>query len=182
MSKRTKAVNAKPRSPRDFYRTPMKAVEPLLPHLAPGTRFVDPCAGDGAMADFLEAHGHACVTAYDIRPLQRQRSTMPQPPTVVAVRKLDMFKELPPSLLCISNPPWSQLKRILDGFGDAWWLLASDWKETRWAQPYLKRCSKIVAVGRVGWMGNKKTGYDNADWYRIHDHDLPHHPAFINDW
>lgn len=178
MSKRTKAINAKPRSPRDFYRTPMRAVEPLLSHLAPGTRFVDPCAGDGAMAGYLQMHGHVCVTAYDIRPIASPLHAA----HVVQVRKLDMFKEAPPSLLAISNPPWSQVSRILDTFGDAWWLLSSDWKETRWAQPYLKRCSKIVAVGRVGWMGNNKTGYDNADWYRFHDHDLPHHPAFINDW
>lgn len=35
------------RAPRDLYPTPLEAVRPLLPHLAPATRYVEPCAGDG---------------------------------------------------------------------------------------------------------------------------------------
>ena len=41
------------RRPNDYYPTPESAVGPLLPHLAPATRFIEPCAGDGALIDHL---------------------------------------------------------------------------------------------------------------------------------
>ena len=53
----------------DYYRTwDPRAVAALLPHLLPGTRFVEPCAGDGVLADQLEAAGHECMFASDIEP------------------------------------------------------------------------------------------------------------------
>jgi hypothetical protein len=36
-----------PRIPQDSYPTPAEAVAPLLPHLEPGSRFFEPCAGEG---------------------------------------------------------------------------------------------------------------------------------------
>ena len=39
------------RKPRDFYPTPMEAVEPLLPHLPEGFKFAEPCAGNGALVE-----------------------------------------------------------------------------------------------------------------------------------
>ena len=33
---------------KDAYDTPPKAVLPLLPHLHPGIRFIEPCGGKGA--------------------------------------------------------------------------------------------------------------------------------------
>ena len=52
------------RIPRDAYDTPPEAVKALLAHLKPGTRFIEPCAGRGA----LEAAGHVCVGACDVEP------------------------------------------------------------------------------------------------------------------
>lgn len=43
------------RKPRDLYETPPEAVQPLLPHLCPQTRFIEPCAGAGALVDALQA-------------------------------------------------------------------------------------------------------------------------------
>ena len=57
-----------PRIPRDAYPTPVKAVLPLLPFLAPATRFIEPCAGDGALSRHLEQHAHVCLSAFDIEP------------------------------------------------------------------------------------------------------------------
>ena len=42
------------RKPRDFYPTPIEAVEPLLPHLPEGFTFAEPCAGNGALIEHLE--------------------------------------------------------------------------------------------------------------------------------
>ena len=44
-----------PRIPRDAYATPAEAVVPLLPFLAPATRFIEPCAGDGALTRHLRS-------------------------------------------------------------------------------------------------------------------------------
>jgi hypothetical protein len=54
------------RRDRDFYPTPAEAVAPLLLHLSSGTRFTEPCAGNGALVDHLKAVGHVCMSAYDI--------------------------------------------------------------------------------------------------------------------
>ena len=51
---------------KDFYPTPEAGVLPLLDHLMIGTRFYEPCAGDGQLIDHLERFGHICVGASDI--------------------------------------------------------------------------------------------------------------------
>jgi hypothetical protein len=177
MSKR--ADGKYPPSPRDFYRTPAKAIESLLPYLSPGTRFVDPCAGDGYMAAFLAENGHDCADAYDIKPMRplATRATELHLP----VRRADMFKHVPPGVLEITNPPWSKLRQVLERLRESWLLLSADWMHDRWAQPYLKRCSMIVATGRVSWMHNGRGGYDNAAWYRFHDSNRPF-TRFVNTW
>jgi hypothetical protein len=177
MSKR--ADGKYPPSPRDFYRTPAKAIRPLLPYLSPGTRFADPCAGDGFMAAFLSLHGHDCVDAYDIkpmRPLKARASALHLP-----VRRADRFQLTSPGALEITNPPWSCLDRVLDHLRESWLLLSADWMHTQRAQPYLPRCSLIVAVGRVSWMHNGKGGYDNAAWHRFHN-DNARITRFVNTW
>ena len=83
--------------PRDYWPTPRKAVLPLLPHLEPGTRFTEPCAGNGALIDLLEEAGHQCETATDIAP---------QRDDILAV---DALKLRDPIADCvITNPPWPQ--------------------------------------------------------------------------
>ena len=46
-----------PRIPQDAYSTPAEAVVPLLPHLEPGSRFFEPCAGEGRLIEHLVALG-----------------------------------------------------------------------------------------------------------------------------
>ena len=55
------------RKSRDFYPTPMEAVEPLLEHLPENFLFVEPCAGNGALIEHLETKG-ICTWASDIEP------------------------------------------------------------------------------------------------------------------
>src|SRR5215470_11715869 len=50
----------------DFYPTPLKAVQPLIPHLNGVRRFAEPCCGDGRLVRHLESFGLVCVYAGDI--------------------------------------------------------------------------------------------------------------------
>lgn len=148
------------RNPRDYYKTPYEAVLPLLPHLPESTSFVEPCAGDGALVTHLAQHGHYCADAYDIEPqAQGIRGT-----NALATKYCagDMF---------ITNPPWARvllhpLILILSAIKPTWLLFDADWKHTVRAIPYLRRCRRIVSVGRVKWIeGTDNTGKDNAAWY-----------------
>ena len=69
----------------------------------------------------------------------------------------------------ITNPPWdrSVLHPMIDHFSllrPTWLLFDSDWPHTKQSADYMKRCSKIVSVGRIKWFGNM-TGKDNCAWY-----------------
>src|SRR3954453_11893131 len=81
----------------DAYFTPYEAVIPLLPHLAPRTQFIEPCAGDGRLIKHLERHGHECVYACDIEP-QGQG---------IERRDVLFFDQgFRPCDAIITNPPW----------------------------------------------------------------------------
>ena len=148
------------RRERDYYASPESVVLPLLPHLIPCTRFVEPCAGDGRLVRHLEKHGHRCVDAFDIEPQHesvRQGDALTDPVPVVNT--------------CITNPPWG--RDFLHPFILRWraltptWLLFdADWAHTVQAAPFLPYCRKIVSVGRVKWIeGSKHTSLDSAAWF-----------------
>ena len=79
-----------PRIPQDVYPTPAEAVTPLRPHLAPITRFIEPCCGDGHLVGHLERDGHVCVGAYDLPDDARSKR----------------YAEAKPGIVFITNPPW----------------------------------------------------------------------------
>ena len=57
------------RNPRDYYKTPEKAVKPLLPFIIDkGLCFSEPCAGDGSLVRHLVKHGLQCGQQSDIEP------------------------------------------------------------------------------------------------------------------
>jgi hypothetical protein len=151
------------RLPRDFYPTPVEAVRPLLPHLPPRTRFIEPCAGDGALVRHLEAAGHICAHASDIEPQAYwiQRRDLLAPSWELVARD-EVF---------ITNPPWNRrlLHPIIDrlsAIAPTWLLFDADWIHTRQAAPFLPWLHKIVSVGRVKWIPDSKmTGKDNCAWY-----------------
>lgn len=145
---------------RDFYPTPIEAVRPLLPHLAPMTRFCEPCAGNGALVDHLVAAGHICARAWDIAP---QRSD---------IDEQDALKRLIGNVECfITNPPWDRrtLHPMIAHFSaqhPTWLLFDADWIHTRQSAPYIHLLRKIVSVGRVKWIPDSPfTGKDNCAWH-----------------
>lgn len=86
---------------RDFYSTPAAAIPPLLRHLGPSVAFIEPCAGDGALIDLLEAAGHRCGGARDIEP---RRDDIESGDALQLTRTdLGLRWEI-----MITNPPWTR--------------------------------------------------------------------------
>ena len=150
------------RIPKDKYPTPYEAVLPLLPHLAPKTHFVEPCAGDGRLVRHLERHGHVCLDAFDIAPEHE---------SVDCADALKVVFDAGDGEVCITNPPWSRplLHPLIDHWRvqmPTWFLFDADWAHTRQSAPFMPYCRKIVSVGRVKWIeGSKMSGKDNAAWF-----------------
>ncbi len=146
---------------RDYWRTiDPRAVAALLPHLAPGTRFVEPCAGDGTLLDQIVAAGHVCARAWDIEP---QRADIDQRDALTRlVGNVDCF---------ITNPPWTRalLHRLIVHLAmqhPTWLLFDADWIHTKQAAPFLPMLRMVVSVGRLRWIeGTKHDGKDNCCWY-----------------
>jgi hypothetical protein len=147
------------RKERDFYATPYEAVVPLLPHLPPHTVFDEPCAGDRALVRHLESDGHQCARASDISDEH-------------PVDALDI--KASGAHLFITNPPWSRnflhpLILHLSNILETWLLIDADWIHTKQSAPYIRRCRKIVSIGRIKWFGNM-TGKDSCAWHLFDKH------------
>tara|TARA_R100000541_G_C1855632_1_gene78359 strand:- start:70 stop:609 length:540 start_codon:yes stop_codon:yes gene_type:complete len=151
---------------RDYYPTPIKAVEPLIPHLPYAFDYVEPCAGDGRLIRHITelTEGTAeCIYASDIEPkADNIRCADANSLYFGGYGTIDYM---------ITNPPWD--RKILHPMIEHWleicptWLLFdSDWVHTQQSAPYIEYCSKIVSVGRVKWIeGSKGVGYDNCCWH-----------------
>jgi len=152
------------RIPRDFYPTPESAVIPLLPHLAPRTEFIEPCAGDGRLCDHLMEAGHICIAGYDIEP---------RDPRIKSgdAKQFTIAPTTYPSVIFITNPPWErdELHTIiarLSSLRPTWLLFDADWMHTKQSAPFMPFLRKIVSVGRVKWIEDSPfTGKDNCCWY-----------------
>lgn len=151
------------RKPRDYYPTPLEAVVPLVPHLpATSVLYHEPCAGNGALITHLAtlAPHVLCYGATDISP------------DACHIYKQDALT-LDKCLgeMFITNPPWrwdilDPLITHLSTLAPVWLLLNADQMHNKRVSPHLKRCVKIVSVGRVKWEPDSKgTGMENAAWY-----------------
>jgi hypothetical protein len=139
---------------RDAYQTPAKAAAPLLPHLAPATRFIEPCVGAGRLTEHLTAAGHMCIGAFDL-------------PDDARTKRYDV----PTGAIFCTNPPfWGRpdLREIIVNLSDqapAWLLLPADWIHNVSSAPLMPRLRVIVSIGRVKWIeDSESTGKDNAIW------------------
>jgi len=151
----------------DFYVTPFRAVGPLVRHLPPATRYVEPCAGDGSLVAHLSRYGAVCRRWCDIDP---QAPHVPQ---------RDAMDLAPHDMLgadyIITNPPWTRsiLHPMIDHFvtlvPDVWLLFDGDWMWTKQAAPIVDRLLiDIVPLPRLKWIPDSKyQAKDNCCWYRF---------------
>lgn len=154
------------RTPRDYYPTPIAAVEPLIPHLPYTFDYVEPCAGDGRLVDHIteltDGHGE-CLFKSDIEP--QAKGILQNDALLLSFGGYNIVD------MCITNPPWE--RKFLHSFIEHWltlcptWLLFdADWMHTKQSAMYMTYCSKVVSVGRVKWIeGSKSVGKDNCCWY-----------------
>ena len=148
------------RRERDFYPTPAAAVPPLLPHLRMD-HFIEPCCGDGALIRALESHGKKCLWASDIQPQGGGWR----------LDAMDITDRDLPICPIVTNPPWHrpdlhQLIEHLSNMRPTWLLFDADWPHTRQSCDLMRRCHKIISVGRLKWIPDSPhTGKDNCAWY-----------------
>jgi hypothetical protein len=154
------------RVPRDFYPTPYEAVAPLLRELPAGRRYIEPCAGDGALIRHLDCD-HFCVGSSDIEPLGREARRLDARTERFDDYTFDCF---------ITNPPWARdvlhpIITNLSAQAPTWLLFDADWMHTRQSAPFMPILRKIVSVGRVKWIPDSPfTGKDNCCWYLFDAH------------
>lgn len=170
MGKRTptdERAARKAKNKHDLWPTPYHGVLPLLPHLEPRTRFLEPCAGDGRLIGYLQEHGHICEGAWDIEP---------QDPCIRQYDSRHLFTAAPrEKFKIITNPPWTReiLHALIETFApqhDTWLLFDADWAHTNQALPYLPFCARVVSAGRIRWLEGTEAdkGHspkDNCAWY-----------------
>jgi len=190
------------RNERDFYPTPVSAVEPLISHLPERFTYIEPCSGDGALIRALSsfegvAHGGKFCPileyasdispSWKVKPLTVFAGHDEQPPNCghgfrAYVRDAFDIEDADGNVdFFITNPPWSRdvlhpMLVHLSAIRPTFLLFDADWMHTKQAAPYLIYCKKIISVGRVKWIpGSRHTGKDNAAWY-LFEAD-PRHPS-----
>ena len=157
----TKRCGKFKRRAQDAYDTPESAVLPLIPQLPGRFSFWEPCAGAGILSKALfENSGADYARLTDIEPRSAD------------IQKVDALEHLAGEYhdLIITNPPWTRnlLHPMIAHFrtqAPTWLLFDADWMHTKQAAPFLPYCHKIVSVGRVSWMQNGTSGFDNCAWY-----------------
>lgn len=187
MGKRSDFIRRK----RDFYPTPVSALEPLIPHLPNSFTYIEPCSGDGALIRALESF-EGIAKGGRFQPTLEYASDIHLPWKVTQLEegshvhcknglcayKKDVFDivDVEDNVdFFITNPPWDRnilhpLIMHLSSIRPTWILFDADWMHTKQAAPYLKYCTKIVSVGRVKWIPNSPhTGKDNCCFYLFED-------------
>lgn len=158
----------KKRNERDFYPTiDPRAAMALVPHLRPGTRFIEPCAGAGHLIDMLAEHGMSCMLGMDIEPMRGDIVKGDALGITAAARCPQTGERLP----FITNPPWDRviLHAMIDHLAHiapTWLLFDAAWKETKQAARFGPICVKIQSVGRLFWIpGTTQQSTDDCSWY-----------------
>ena len=149
----------------DAYFTPPEAIYPLAEALAP-CRFIEPCAGDGGLAETLTRADFTCVAATDLNPAD---------PSVARKDALSYrFNEVQNADAIITNPPFKRdlLLPILDHFlmleKEMVLLLPLDVIANLWFAPYSAHVGQILPIGRVRWIpGSPSMSMENFAWVAL---------------
>ena len=164
------------RKGRDYYPTPLKPVQTLVPFL-PQERFTfwEPCAGDGRLITHLQTTTSGVPTfACDIEPQESDWNILRLDVLSQDDNLWEYNRDVNRPDYIITNPPWNVklLHPMIDkfrGVAPTWLLFYADWAHTKRAAPYLEYCSDIVPVGRVKWIEDSPhSGKDNTAWYCFH--------------
>jgi hypothetical protein len=148
---------------RDYYPTPIKAVEPLIRHLKQRT-FYEPCVGDGRLIEHLESYQLKCNGHSDIEPLCESTAKNALTINENDVKDCDYI---------ITNPPWKRkilhpMIRHFISLRPTFLLFDANWVYTKQAIPFMRYCVKIITIGRVKWIeGSKMAGKDDCCWYHF---------------
>lgn len=156
----------KEKRPRDLWGTvDPDATKVLFPHIPKGATFAEPCCGHGDLLYDLESH-LTSRWASDLEPYD----------TWNAVRQ-DALTLTADDLVCdyiITNPPytWQYLEPLVEHFitlKPTWLLLPADFMHNKRSGSLMKRCSKVVSIGRLYWVLDEGVkpikGKDNYCWY-----------------
>ncbi len=169
--------NFKNKQPRDYWPTvDPAAVTTLIPFIK-GKTFAEPCVGNGDLVDLLFVDAK-CNWESDIEPQKKG---------VIQKDATDLTAEdLVDCDYIITNPPFSfeMLQPLLDylpTLKPTWLLLNATFMQNKRSQPYIKKCSDIVSVGRLFWVtegGDPKQrgikGKEDYCWYLFHNKEQPH--------
>jgi len=133
--------------PRDYYpTTDPKSIPPKFIEFIRGKTYAEPCCGEGDLVDLL----------MDIS-ICRWESDIEDRGAGKVWDAMCLSKhELEKCDLIITNPPYTKsvLLPMIDHFislKPTWLLLPSDLMHNIYFAPYMKRCSKVVSVGRLFW-------------------------------
>jgi len=161
----------------EYYPTPAKAIDPLIPHLrqAGVKTFVEPCVGEGHLRDYLVQNGFRCVNSGDINQTQRSDARR---------WGKENFKGAD---VVVTNTPWSHdlMEAIMlrqTNYLPGWFLVYSDWVFTKQSASIMReRCTDIVPIGRVKWFPDSASvGFDNCCWVRMTAYKQP--DQFVEFW
>ncbi len=105
-----------PRRERDDYPTPWPTVVPLLPHLKPGAKFIEPCCGAGDLVGHLVSAGHVCIAASDL-PIDARTASYAIEPDTIFITNLPWRPRFEPNKIIANlsdqSPFWALLYRSL---------------------------------------------------------------------
>lgn len=160
------------RKEKDFYPTGIKPLEVLEYYLPQNLTYCEPCAGAFDLIDNLTElrKDIKCNASFDIIPRD-----------IRITKKSALDIELDDVLNCdcfITNPPykWEMFNPITEHLltlKPVWYLIPADFMHNKRMIPFMKKCSKIVSVGRIKWYENSKaTSTDNFCWYYFETHEV----------
>lgn len=122
--------------------------------------YAEPCYGEGDLERLLS--GMMCMWRSDIRETTEN--------CIVKDALQVTWEDVKYCDRIITNPPYtkSDLLPLIDHFitlKPTWLLLPGDFMHNIYAGPYMKKCSKVISVGRLYWQKNKQRGKNNFCWY-----------------
>lgn len=148
--------------PRDFYPTiDPNAIPQTFVNQIRGRYYAEPCCGAGDLVDLLadvamckwesDVDYRGCGKKWDAMKLSRH--------------------ELEKCEVIITNPPYTRKVLLpmidhLTSLKPTWLLLPADMMHNKYFSDYMKRCRKVISVGRLKWIkGSPHTSTDNYAWY-----------------